>query len=427
MLLNMTIANFKSVKSEQTISFQGVKDSRLSPSKVIEINENLKVIKTSAIIGPNGAGKSTFIRALETLKNIIMAPDELQNPLNRAFATSTFKYGGGRKKPASIQIEVLLENGDGTEENPVVIARFKLVADKDRIYEESLQYIINNSRKLMYERLYKGEEEGGGYSYRFGKLYRGEKKRQAAKLTENRTFLAGAAKKGGLTALELYTWFEKKLNLLPNGTTTASEQSVIKLLKAHPGWSDQLEKFLWALDITDIGGVSTVVDKSGKENLRYKHLYNEQEAYLEIFVRESLSLRRLTAVAFAFFEAFITEKVIVIDDFGQLLHPDVLCHLIEIFETCDKQSQLLVVDCNPSLLRDGLLRRDAVWFAQKDKESSTEFYSLSEFKGARGKSSTSNRYMQGAFGALPIESEFYFVHDGTPVEAEEEKTEEEVK
>lgn len=424
MLLNMTIANFKSVKSEQTISFQGVKDSRLSPSKVLEVNENLKVIKTSAIIGPNGAGKSTFIRALETLKNILMAPDEMVNPLNRAFATSTFKYGGGRKKPASIQIEVLLQNGDGTEEDPQVIARYKLVADKDRIYEETLQYIINNSRKLMFERLYKGEESGG-YSYRFGKLYRGEKKRQAAKLTETRTFLAGAAKKGGQTALELYTWFEKKLNLLPNGTTTASEQEVIRLLKLHPGWSEQLEKFLWALDITDIGGVSTVVDKQGKECLRYKHLYNEAEAYLEIFARESLSLRRLTAIAFAFFEAFITEKVIVIDDFGQLLHPDVLCHLIEIFESCDKQSQLLVVDCNPTLLREGLLRRDAVWFAQKDKESSTEFYSLSEFKGARGKTTTSTRYMQGAFGALPIESEFYFVHDGTPAEAEEKAEEEE--
>ena len=70
-----------------------------------------------------------------------------------------------------------------------------------------------------------------------------------------------------------------------------------------------------------------------------------------------------------------------------------------------------------------LLRRDAVWFAQKDQESSTVYYSLSDFKGARGKIPTSRRYMQGAFGALPITSEFYFVHDGTPVEPE--KSEEE--
>ena len=41
MLLNMTIANFKSVKSPQTISFEAIKDNRLSESKVVKINEKL--------------------------------------------------------------------------------------------------------------------------------------------------------------------------------------------------------------------------------------------------------------------------------------------------------------------------------------------------------------------------------------------------
>ena len=84
---------------------------------------------------------------------------------------------------------------------------------------------------------------------------------------------------------------------------------------------------------------------------------------------------------------------------------------------------MLVVDCNPSLLKDGLLRRDAVWFAQKDQESSTVYYSLSDFKGARGKIPTTQRYMQGVYGSLPITSEFYFVHDGTPVEPEKAESE----
>ena len=67
MLLSMTIENFKSVKSAQTISFEAVKDSRLDPSKVIAVNDKINLIKTSAVIGPNGAGKSSFVRALEVL------------------------------------------------------------------------------------------------------------------------------------------------------------------------------------------------------------------------------------------------------------------------------------------------------------------------------------------------------------------------
>ena len=418
MLLNMTIANFKSVKSPQTISFQAVRDSRLSESKVVAVNDKLSVIKTSAIIGPNGAGKSSFVRALEVLKRIVMAPDGPENPLQSALTGTTFAYGIDKATPATIAIDVLLDKGDGTEEHPSVIAKYTLRANKERIFEESLYYVLGSSKKLMFERLL---SDDGTYSYRFGKLYRGEKKRQAAKLPENRTFLAGSARKGGQTSLELYTWFEKKLHILPMGVSTKAEAYACEMLKAHPGWGEQILNYLWAVDITDISRIEVRANDKGEEHLRFTHIYvndKKAEGYANMFSGESLSLRRLVVLGFAFFEAFITEKVLVIDDFGQLLHPDVLCHLVEIFENCDKQSQMLVVDCNPSLLREGLLRRDAVWFAQKDQESSTVYYSLSDFKGAKGRIPASQRYMQGAYGSLPIISEFWFVHDGTPVEPE---------
>ena len=428
MLLNMTIANFKSVKSPQTISFEAVKDSRLPASKVMAVNDRLNVIKTSAIIGPNGAGKSSFVRALEVLKRIVMAEDvpeggdkERENPLKGALTGTTFAYGIDKATPATISIEVLLDKGEpGNEEKPSVIAIYTLRANKEKIFEESLYYIIGSSKKLMFER----KLEGDAYSYRFGKFYRGEKKRQTAKRPEYRTFLAGSARKGGQTSLELYTWFEKKLNILPMGVSSKAEEYACQMLKAHPGWGEQILNYLWALDITDISRIEVRTNDKGEDHLRFTHIYvndKKAEGYANMFAGESLSLRRLVVMGFAFFEAFITGKTLVIDDFGQLLHPDVLCHLVEIFENCDKESQLLVVDCNPSLLRDGLLRRDAVWFAQKDQESSTVYYSLSDFKGARGRIPTSQRYMQGAFGSLPIISEFWFVHDGTPVEAEEKE------
>ena len=421
MLLNMTIANFKSVKSPQTISFEAVKDSRLPASKVMEINDRLNIIKTSAIIGPNGAGKSSFVRALEVLKRIVMAEDGPENPLQGALTGTTFAYGIDKATPATISIEVLLDKGEeGNEEKPSIIAIYTLKANKEKIFEESLYYLINNSKKLMFERILTDD----GYSYRFGKYYRGEKKRQAAKLPENRTFLAGSARKGGQTSLELYTWFEKTLHILPMGVSTKAEAYACEMLKAHPGWGEQILNYLWAVDITDISRIEVKTNDKGEDHLRFTHIYvndKRAEGYANMFAGESLSLRRLVVLGFAFFEAFITQKVLVIDDFGQLLHPNVLCHLVEIFENCDKESQMLVVDCNPSLLRDGLLRRDAVWFAQKDQESSTVYYSLSDFKGAKGRIPTSQRYMQGAYGSLPIISEFWFVHDGTPVEAEKKE------
>ena len=409
MLLNMTIANFKSVKSPQTISFEAVKDARLSASKIMEINDRLNVIKTSAIIGPNGAGKSSFVRALEVLKRIVMAEDGPENPLQGALTGTTFAYGIDKATPATISIEVLLDKGEeGNEEKPTIIAIYTLKANKEKIFEESLFYVIGSSKKLMFERKY--IEEENAYAYRYGKMYRGEKKRLAGKIADTASFLGMAARKGGETCSMLYSWFTDSLHILPMGVSSATENYIAQMLTKHPSWREQLSNFFWAVDITDIRRVG--VREDGK--VVFTHVYiNDKKAdgYSNLFTLESLSLRRLTALAVAFFECFTSHKTLVVDDFGMLLHPDVLCHIVEIFEACNKESQMLVVDCNPSLLKEGLLRRDGIWFAQKNHESSTEYYSLADFKASRGKANTREKYLQGAYGSLPITSEFYFVND----------------
>lgn len=414
MLLSMTISNFKSVKSPQQISLVALKDNNLDISKTMPGTDRFNVLKTTAIIGPNGAGKSSFVRALEVLKAIVFAPEEIENPLKGSLQKAAFAYGDGKDRPSEISIDVLLDKGvEGDEEHPSVIARYTIGVTKDRFCEESLYYVIGGSKKLMFERTY----DNGEYKYRFGKLYRGEKKRQASKLSETRSFLQGAALKGGATASELYSWLKDNLNILPLGYGKSAEQIVIDALKAHPGWGEQLVNFLWAVDITDISRIRVVTSPTGEEAIGISHSYVNQgssEAYSQVFMKESLSLRRLIVIAVSFFDAFISGRTIVIDDFGQLLHPYVLCHLVDIFNSCDKDSQLVVVDCNPSLLQEGLLRKDSIWFAQKGPESATEYFSLADFRGAKGKLSNYDKYLQGMFGAVPLESEFCFVHDGTP-------------
>lgn len=416
MLLSMTIANFKSVKSPQQISLIAVKDNNLDATKTMTGTDRFDVLKTTAIIGPNGAGKSSFVRALEVLKAITFAQEDIENPLKGSLKNCAFAYGDGKTRPSEISIDVLLDKGIvDDEEHPSIIARYSIAATQQRFYEESLYYIVNGSKKLMFERTY--VEETNEYKYRFGKLYRGEKKRQASKLSENRSFLQGAALKGGATACELYSWLENSLNLMPIGYGKNAEQLVIDALKAHPGWADQLLNFLWAVDITDIYKIHVKTNSQGEEIVMVSHTYvgnNKVEAYSQMFMKESMSLRRLIVMAVSFFEAFITSKTLIIDDFGQLLHPYVLCHLVEIFEACDKDSQLVVVDCNPALLQEGLLRKDSVWFAQKGEDSATEYFSLADFRGAKGRLSNYDKYLQGMFGAVPLESEFCFVHDGTP-------------
>ncbi|MGE4583782.1 MAG: ATP/GTP-binding protein [Sphaerochaeta sp.] len=414
MLLDMTIANFKSVKSAQTISFEAVKDNRFPESKVVPVNEKLKLIKTAAIVGPNGAGKSSFVRALEALKGIICAPEESENPLQILSGTA-FAYSEEKGMPATIILRVLIERDEETGEP--TIAQYTLVADREKIFEESLYHIIGRSKKLMFERKLDEsalllDDAELTYSYRWGKMYRGEKKRLVNKVDEKHVFLSASAMKGSETTTKLYGWMNESLHLLPMGVSNISEKYLITQLTEHPDWVQQLINFLWSVDITDIRDIRVKDDR-----LIFIHT-NVTQHYASYFSLESLSLRRLCLMGVAFFESFTKHKTLIVDDFGMLLHPNVLCHIVEIFEASNTGygSQMLVVDCNPSLLKPGLLRRDGIYFAEKNSESATVYFSLANFKYSRSNDKTQTQYMNGAFGALPILSEFFFVAENTDKE-----------
>ena len=407
MLLDMTVANFKSVKSPQTISFEAIKDNRFPESKVVKVNDKLKLIKTAAIVGPNGAGKSTFVRALEVLKGIVLATEETENPLLILSGTS-FAYSEEKGVPATIIIRVLIDRGDATQE--ATIAQYTLVADREKIFEESLFYILGRSKKLMFERKLDEaclllDDVKLTYKYRWGKMYRGEKKRLVNKVDEKHSYLSAATSKGSETTTPLYNWINESLHLLPMGVSNISEKYLITQLTEHPDWAQQLINFLWSVDITDIRDIRIKDDR-----VIFIHT-NVTQHYASFFTAESLSLRRLCLMGVAFFESFIKSRTLIIDDFGMLLHPDVLSHVVEIFEASNTGygSQMLAVDCNPSLLKPGLMRRDGIYFAEKNSESATVYFSLANFKYSKSKDRTQNQYMSGAFGALPILSEFCFV------------------
>jgi AAA15 family ATPase/GTPase len=53
------------------------------------------------------------------------------------------------------------------------------------------------------------------------------------------------------------------------------------------------------------------------------------------------------------------------------------------------------------LLDLDLMRRDGIWFAEKDKEGATHLYSLADFK-VRNDLRIEKGYLQGRFGAIPF-------------------------
>jgi hypothetical protein len=54
-----------------------------------------------------------------------------------------------------------------------------------------------------------------------------------------------------------------------------------------------------------------------------------------------------------------------------------------------------------SLLDQDILRRDEIWFAEKDQQGATKLYSLLDF-APRNDLDLRKNYLQGRFGAIPF-------------------------
>ncbi|MBQ8445673.1 MAG: hypothetical protein IJX22_04745 [Opitutales bacterium] len=83
------------------------------------------------------------------------------------------------------------------------------------------------------------------------------------------------------------------------------------------------------------------------------------------------------------------------------MHPLLSRTFLEFFlEKCDG-SQLILTTHEANLLDLDLLRRDEIWFTEKDSSGATHIYPLTEFHD-RGGDNLRKHYLQGRFGAVPF-------------------------
>lgn len=91
------------------------------------------------------------------------------------------------------------------------------------------------------------------------------------------------------------------------------------------------------------------------------------------------------------------------------LHPLLLKYIIDIIYKSRHGAQLIYTTHDTTLLNRKYMRRDQIWFANKNDAGESELYSLAEFK-VRNDESFEKAYLGGAYGAIP-ELRAFFVED----------------
>ena len=103
--------------------------------------------------------------------------------------------------------------------------------------------------------------------------------------------------------------------------------------------------------------------------------------------------------------AVLDNKSIFVDELNVKLHPLLLKFFVDLFFDETSSAQLIYTTHDTTLMDKRFLRRDQIWFVQKDEFGYSELVALSDFK-VRSDASFEKDYLAGVYGWIPNLKEF---------------------
>jgi len=433
MLIRFSVENFLSFKDEVELSMipgkvRSHKHHVISDGK----SRGIKALKAAVLYGANASGKSNLIKAMDFARNLIVTgrrPRELI--LVRPFKFDT----DSQNKPSRFEFEF---------KSGTTFFNYGFVADAEKIREEWLYEISPTSEKQIFERETTAE---GKTAVQFGTIkYANADDREFLRFTgrgtrQNQLFLTESIERGLHYFEAAYNWFNEILTIVfPQSRPLWLEANLVDK-EFNQFFQEILNVFdtgISGIELVEISSdeeipksVRTIRDQfqertdqdtivrgpdgryllSRNEGNKIKvskfmtlhHVKGESQSALFEANEESDGTQRLFDLIPALIELHLIERVVVIDELDRSLHPHLSHKILELFlnSTTGHQSQLIVTTHESRLLDFDLLRRDEIWFLEKDSEGRSSLYSLEEFS-IRDDMDIRKGYLLGRFGGIPI-------------------------
>lgn len=370
-------------------------------SNVINVNDNLNILKSIAIYGPNNTGKTSFIKCINAFKRTL------------------------ENKPISLSANIFTGNSISTEAVSFIYNEkeynyeYKFDCDKHSyVYEKMVEIVrdknSNETEKLIFLKDTLNEKY---------KCPEDQKLQEVLNIASTNNILIYTVQTEKFDILnkikEILINLAKSIvivtmNNIPNGKT-------IEILKNKDDETKKIVNFIKNADIYlddyryDDKVQLEVDNKEAEEEILKNQDLMDQMRIVSVYkgkpvpsiIFDSLGTRKIAALASYVVTSIEKGQTLVIDELDSSLHFKITRAIMSMYNSeLNKNAQLIATLHDISLLDcKKMFRKEQIWFTDKNEEQ-TELYSLKDFSyeqsGVRGDTTDiQDRYSKGAFGAIP--------------------------
>jgi len=406
MFLEFRVENHRSLREEQAFSL--VASNRLRPDdRIREVaGTDVKILPAAVIYGGNASGKSNVLSAMSYLRDAVVYSHRAWNP-EGGVARMAFAWGDASNADSLYEITCVVE---GTK------YEYGFVVSDDCIEEEWITAWRGGREEHLLDRV-KNQFTLGD---RIGE--QGKPIEEATR--ENALFLSTAAQFGHSILRPLYQFFSKMIisdktynsmsgRLGGDPEFLFPSMSMPLPMAFEDGLALKIRKLFVAADIGVVDIKREEIElKVGSRVLKdyrvmFQHQADDDNSWLEL-AEESAGTRTLFRLAPNIFRTLDTGGVLIVDELEASLHPLIGLKILELFNcpvTNRHNAQLIFTTHDTNLvgttLGDPPLRRDQIWFTEKDTTGGTRLYPLTDYK-PRNVENLERGYLQGRFGAIPF-------------------------
>lgn len=416
MILKFKVKNFRSIKNEIVLNLQATSDKSMEEHATFETG-NVKLLKTVGIYGPNASGKTNILKAFLIFRTMILE-SQIRSTLPVDLPNEYFKLSlETENKPSLFELTFLLNN-------EVFIYGFEI--SKKNIVKEWLKKEKYN--KILFERTNQQIDSNKNYFQEGSEIL----KKQT---TEKSLFLTVLANNNGTISKQIIQFLQKtnivfgsdmgktldySFGQFMNNPDTAKEMKIF-MSKADFGITDILanEKLVSANQIQDMSDKLKQLffkedSKISQRQLEFKHKKYDKNGKevdnqsLNFINEESSGTQQFFYLSAPIIDTLKNGKILFFDEIQTQLHPFLSQYLVSIFNSKEKNpnnAQLIFTTHDISFLKEDFLRRDQIYFTDKNKVDATELFSLSDISERKGVD-FAKRYLEGRYNALPYIPDF---------------------